>query len=223
MNKPPSFSPYAFVVFILLSVSNLANALQIYGLRNTGMDDFGNVLSLHTPEPHYMLTGAQSGAYVVPRTVGDDVWAAPPGDAAWIGPNATNDLHSVGAVGVFNYTLNFDLTGINLENLQVSGLWAADNTSQIWLNGQFTGYQKGELGFRQLSPFVLEAGFLPGINSLVFRVENIETTPPGWPNPTGLLVSGLAANVVPEPSTPCLVAVGIALYLGRRSGSQFAR
>lgn len=205
-------------VLVLGTVTSRGALVEIPGLYNTGVDDSGNVLPLHSIDPHYKLSGAASVAYVVPivfHSPGNQAWVTPPPGSAWIGPNPTDSTWPTDPVGSYYYklTITIDLTGTGYDpdTLQIAGQWATDNSGQIWLNGQNTGFTTEDWGFARLSPFVLQGAFSDGVNLLEFRVLNSATSP----NPSGLLVANLAAavdgsltlptippdTVVPEPST----------------------
>ena len=71
------------------------------------------------------------------------------------------------------------------------------------MNGNPTGYTKSSVGYHSLSSFQLNSGFIEGINTLEFRVNNES-------GPTGLCVSGLELVVVPEPGSGVLLVAGLA-------------
>ena len=100
---------------------------------------------------------------------------------------------------------------------QISGLWATDNSGQIWLNGVYTEFNTSDWGFAALSPFLIQSGFKEGLNQLEFRVYNSG----GSANPSGLLVAGLKGvddgtlnmPAVPEPSTLILLGMGALAFV----------
>jgi hypothetical protein len=69
------------------------------------------------------------------------------------------------------------------------GIWATDDTGvDILLNGTSTGLSSA--GFSSFTPFSITNGFVTGLNTLTFKVDNAGTSP----NPSGLRVevTGLA-------------------------------
>jgi hypothetical protein len=218
-NAVARFRSGAFMGVVCLA-ANTGLSVQIAGVYNTGVDAFGNVLPLHSIESHYAVSGVASVAYVVPKAthpVSGFGWMVAPPGAAWIGPNSTANTYTFDPDGTYHYTLSFDLTGYNPATARITGSWAADNSSGIWLNGNYTGFGKNEWGFLGLDPFDLTTGFVPGINTLEFRVVNDPTGPGSDGNPSGLLVSGITTTVVPEPSVLALAGLGFAaLTLSRR-------
>ncbi len=197
-------------MIVLLSTS-FASAFQVYGLLNTGVDDAGAVLPLHAVEQHYSVSGPVSVAYVVPQV---SMYANPPFGSAWIGPNATSSTYPSDPEGNYAYTVQFNLTEIGSDLLELSGLWATDNSAQLWFNGHFTGSTKGLWGFTQFDPFTIRGGLVEGLNTLEFRIENELI----GPNPTALCVANLQIKAVPEPSafaffSVCTIA-GIAFRAG---------
>jgi hypothetical protein len=174
--------------------------IRVPGLCNTGVDNSREVLPLLSLEQHYTVSGAATNAYVVPPVYDPArswFWAPAPAGSAWIGPNSTTNTSSPDPVGVYHYVLKFDLTGFDVARVKVSGYWMTDNAATLLLNGKDTGFNKEADGFHQLDSFTITSGFLPGLNSLEFRVENEDI----GPNPTGLVVGGLAAELRCESSS----------------------
>lgn len=184
------------LLFLLSAVTAIhgQNVISLPGLYNTGVMDSNLVLTPTAPELHYRVSGAATVAYVVPPVYNPSLgwaWADAPAGAAWIGPNATTNTVSPDPVGVYHYTLEFDLLGYDPSQVQIAGSWMSDNTAELYLNGVFTGFTKNNYGYNHLDAFVLHSGFIPGTNVLEFRVTNEA----GDPNPSGLLVSGLTATI----------------------------
>ncbi len=182
----------------------------VTGLYNTGVDNDGNVLGHMVSDPHYALTwmGDDDGApYAIDAHA---AWVQPGDSAMWIAPTdaGTTDFHGE-AEGYFNYTLTFNID-TNPENVIITGNWASDNSSQIWVNDVFSGFDRpNEYEFGTLESFTLTGDMLrSGANTLEFRVYN-------WPqetdNPTGLLVTDLSATVVPAPGAILLTGIGTTL------------
>lgn len=193
-----------------------STGIVVPGLYNTGVDNSGTVLPQLSLEPHYTVSGPASIAYVVPPVYNASLgwaWEAAPAGSTWIGPNSTANTTSPDPVGIYHYSLQFDLTGFDVARLAISGSWMADNTAELFLNGNYTGFSKDGYGYKYLDEFTLNAGFLPGLNSLEFRVLNEDI----GPNPTGLVVAGLTATLVPEPSSMAILLIGLSsLYLRKR-------
>jgi hypothetical protein len=98
-----------------------------------------------------------------------------------------------------------------------------DNSgTALLLNGSSTGNTAPPSGngFSQLTPFSISSGFVSGINTLDFIVEN------NWPGPTpsGLQVEMTGTAAVPEPATLAILAIGSWLLLSRpwRDGGTIA-
>jgi len=97
-------------------------------------------------------------------------------------------------VGDYVYTFEFDLTGLDPDTVSIKGELAADNVASIWLNGVDTGFvhPDGTSSFRSLEPFSIKGGFVSGMNTLAFLVNNNV-------GPSGLLIANLRGGAVPLP------------------------
>src|SRR5262249_32130872 len=140
-------------------------------------------------------------------------WIPQDSTSKWIGPVASVPGFFLG--GVYTYRLTFDLTGLDPSTAVLTGRWATDNTGQIFLNGKDTGLVN-TLEFVAFTPFTLDKGFIPGINTLDFLVDNQSSF---FTNPTGLRVeiSGTASSTgpaVPEPAAVFLFSLGMPVLLG---------
>ena len=163
----------------------------IPGLFSTGTDSAGTPLGQNEPDGHYTLvapspvTGTplaatSAGGYPIPP------WMADNTASTWITPVAG----TVCAPGDYFYRTTFDLTGRNLASASITGEWATDDTGvDILLNGVSTGVSSSS-GFSSWASFQLTNGFVSGLNTLTFRVNNAGLSP----NPSGFRaeVTGVA-------------------------------
>ena len=186
----------------LLSVASASQAAVI-DIFNTGVDSSGTPLADGTiGDPHYSLTSVPFGSTTDTRvrtsTGGypSPYWLADNSTSAWIGPNNDPFLNSPG--GYYTYETTFNLTSLNPSTALITGQWSTDNNGiRIVLNGKDTG-NPGTSEIQLIEgyvPFTISSGFISGLNTLDFVVNNIS-------GPTALRVelSG-TATPVPEPST----------------------
>jgi len=182
--------------------------VDIPGLYNTGVDDQGTPLPDNTADPHYILivnpdTGSPDAIVLdsaaFPIVAGP--WLANSATSKWIGPQF-NTVASV--ADNYTYRLTFDLTGVDLETVEITGGWATDNTGvNIQVNGTDSG-QTNPNGFAGLTTFTLNsanATFVDGANTLDFIVNN--APPPGY---TGLRIENLRGTATLPGTPPFILA-----------------
>ncbi|MGH9815403.1 MAG: PEP-CTERM sorting domain-containing protein [Candidatus Acidiferrales bacterium] len=188
-----------------------ADSIGVFG---TGLTTTGALGAPGAVDPHYTLTtnpaGGGTSAFV---TTGSGFpfppWVPNGPNSQWITPNTSQLNHPA---GTYTYVTTFDLTGLIPGTAVLTGAWGTDNPGQMFLNGVLVSTSSG---FTSLTAFLISSGFLPGVNTLTFVIENL---PQATGNPSGLRVdiSG-TASPVPEPSTLLLLGSGMAgLWLRRR-------
>lgn len=203
-----------------------AQAATITGLFNTGTD--ANNVALvggnGVADPHYTIlsstspgfAGGAAVTFAVPDYVAND------DNSRWISISANGNPGFNTTV----YRTTFNLSGFDVGSAQITGLWASDNNSEIFLNGVSTGYVLPAAGvsFFFLHAFTLSSGFVAGLNTLDFRVTDVGP-------PTALRVDSIAGTAelappttggVPEPSTWAVMILGFGVAgaaLRRRRGS----
>jgi hypothetical protein len=184
---------------------------SIPGLFNTGVDDNKQALTDGAFDPHYQLVvNADSGSVdaIVQNSAAFPImggpWVANTPGSKWIGPR----FDTAGAAGlasgngIYVYRTSFDLTGLDIGSVLITGSWAIDNNGvSIRVNGTPTGIVNNN-GFTALTSFTISsanATFVDGVNTLEFEVQNVDAVA-GY---TGLYVSnlrGLAALAGTPPS-----------------------
>jgi hypothetical protein len=166
----------------------------IPGLFNTGVDDSGVSLPSGAVDPHWRLTASIDPGFPGPDALvlNDSGFPIPPwlpNDeiSKWIAPRA--DQSSGNLEGDYNYRTTFDATGFDPASIRVTGEWATDNSgTDIVVNGVSTG-QRNDGQFVVWTPFQINSGFVAGVNTLDFKVNNA----PSGVNPTGFRVRNLRA------------------------------
>lgn len=195
-------------------------AASIPGLQNTG-DGTPNSL-----DPVWQLVLDPSGGSV-PRaaTIISPLDGAPPffwygtestslpAGANWIGINANVNEYPGAPDGIYEYELQFDLTGYDPPTASFVYQSAADNeVTGATLNGNSiaidTRVPGGGNQFNALSSnLTVSSGFVPGLNTLIFNVDN--DTPDPSPSAFLFIVDSSSVTAVPEPSSIALVGVGL--------------
>jgi PEP-CTERM motif len=195
-----------------MGLAGSASAATITGLFNTGTDAAGNALAGGDGviDPHYRIqstTDGIVGAQAV--TFRDNRYGSDDATSRWV------SLTSNGYPGrnTTIYRTTFSLAGFIASTAQVTGRFGADNIGRIIFNGVDQGIRIENSFGHFLPSFSLTSGFLGGLNTLDFLVEDGPSGPP-----TALHVAGLAGTAdltnvagVPEPSAWALMIAGFGL------------
>ena len=159
-----------------------------------------------------------------------------PTDAKWI-TKATDASGNVNGPGplryqfgnyIYFFRVTFNLTGFDPDTASLAGKYWADGEldatnkgsvlagaglAGVWLNGTpvdaGNGVRPPDSWRRQGEPFAFNAGFVPGINVLTFRVINLG-------HEVGLRIDDVTLDaevVIPEPSTWIMTVTGLGLAL----------
>ncbi|HUF61088.1 MAG TPA: LamG-like jellyroll fold domain-containing protein [Verrucomicrobiales bacterium] len=162
----------------------------IPGLFNTGIGDDGLPLDDLEVDPHYTLAQKPDVETDEPIVLDSTLfpivagpWVANSEEAKWIGVRPDNN----GTFGDYIYRLEVDLSEFDPSSVFLRGRWATDNLGPaLSVNGVETGL-RNDGQFVTFTNFVIESGFVEGINTLDFVVNNAGDAD----NPTGLIVAGL--------------------------------
>jgi CSLREA domain-containing protein len=174
---------------------------NISGLFNTGVGANGALLASGSVDPHWQIVQSPDVSFPGPNAivVNDTGFPIPPwlanGPASkWLAPQASQATGNQS--GDYKYRISFNLTGLDRFNTVINGHWTSDNVgTQVLLNGVATGFvNDGNFGVVG-SPFTITSGFVAGVNTLDFVVNNAGT----GANPTGVRIelSGTANFVAP--------------------------
>ena len=158
--------------------------VSITTLFNTGLAAGGSV------DPHYSLIESNDESFPGPNAIVANppagAWLSNTVTSKWISPSTNqSQVNGGNADGNYTYRTTFDLTGLDPGSASITGQWATDNGGLIKLNGNSTGQTTGIEEFGGFTPFSISTGFVSGVNTLDFVVNNY----PGPDfNPTGLRV-----------------------------------
>lgn len=193
----------AFAMSLLVSTATYAAIIP--GLWATGVDASGTVLPAGLSDPHWTVLETGNPAVVTGQL-----------NPSWLGPNTTSNWiwqRQNGSPTNVNRTfrLQFSLDGLDPTSARISGRWSSDNsTIAILINGVNSGVpQNGPSAFSFYRPFTITSGFVPGLNTLDFVVNDFGQI-------AGLRVDQIsgAANV-PTPASALMLPIG-ALWACRR-------
>jgi hypothetical protein len=202
---------------VLLASASSATAASS-ALPSTGVDGLGDVLSQGSIDPHWNIVAGPGITFPVSGIVVSDANISGGGyavslESQWIWVNETG---SAATNDPYTFRLTFDLTGYDVGLAPLAGFWGTDNNGSIRMNG-VDAVGSGELclsgggleNFQSFHAFLITGGFVSGVNTLDFLVEDDEN--PGGLNVFDLNVAGLEAAAVPEPSSLALSAIGLAI------------
>ena len=164
----------------------------IPGLFNTAIGGDGAALDAAEPDPHYRLIADPNDEGLEAIVIGSlpGAWVANHDAAKWIGVQEDNG----GPGGDYTYRLTFDLSAFDADNVFIEGDWATDNLgTDLILNDVSTGL-KNDAQFTAVTKFRIVDGFIPGINTLDFVINNAGDAA----NPTGLFVDNLRGGGATE-------------------------
>jgi hypothetical protein len=195
-----------YVLVGLVSAWSLSAApVAVFG---TGVDFSGQVLADGAVDPHYQLIASAAPLYPGPNAVVADTqvhpvekWISTGAASKWISIRADAATHN--PEGEYIYRTTFDLTGFDLGTVILTGQFAPDDVGSIFLNNVAT--RVNVCCYYQWFPFTLSSGFVAGVNTLDFVVEN------SGGGPTGIrvdLAGSGDASAVPEPGSWMLLIIG---------------
>lgn len=180
-------------LLVLIAITGFCSSqdkkkIPIPGLFNTGVDNNRMPLADGEIDQHYVLALSADQLFPGPdaRVVYSegfpmDCWIPHDDKSKWIAPRA--DAGEFNAPGIYIYRLWFSLNGFKPETAEIRGYWTSDNNGMdIMINDKSTGFATDYTAFATgFYPFEIKEGYVKGINSISFAVNNGEA-------PTGLRV-----------------------------------
>jgi len=165
----------------------------------------------------YQLEAVQtiSGVYG-----GTHSWLAPNSTSTWYSPTPTNPAApAADLTGDYKYQLQFNLTAAQAASTAViEGQWAADDQASMLLNGNVVSFiPKGVSSFKNWTPFTIDFGFQPGLNTLELQIRNMSAQSgangfAGAKTATGFRVE-FASVFVPEGGELAALTLGLGAVL----------
>ena len=202
------------VVLSVLTVCGAsASDAATLAVFNTGVDSGGTVLAGGSVDPHYRLVASADPRFPGPSAfvVQDNAFPSPEwlpnsSTSKWIAPRPQQrgaDPSFGNLPGQYTYRTSFDLSGVDPQTVRVTGQWATDDAGRdILINGVSTGISSTRDLF-SFSGFVIDSGFVPGVNTVDFvTIDN-------GINPTGLRVElsvSTTANFSPTATPTATIA-----------------
>ena len=199
-------------IMAMLALTSIAQADPIT-IFNTGVNDSGlglGGLAIGDSDLHYDIIGVIAD----PKVVRDSPYVANNATSQWIWENA----NGFPIFTTLTFRTTFDLTGLDPATAVLNGMWGTDNQGlDIMINGVSTGITLLGIvfeNFTALHSFSIGSGFVPGLNTLDFVVQDNGVIGAFRAELTG------TANVaaIPEPETYAMMLAGLGLlgFFARR-------
>ena len=176
---------------------------------STGLDTSGSVQTTGGANDANWIIGGQPARVVAPDNAGFYVeWPANNSSSAWVAKNPNEEYGN----GLGTYSCVFDLTGVDLTRVSLTGTWAVDDQGSLSLNGNLIATQAWD-GWRffETQSFIVTnpSWFNQGPNTLTMTITQTDVCF------EAVRLSGTV--VTPEPATLSLLALGgLGLLLWRR-------
>ena len=187
---------------------------------NTGTNAGGALLANLALDPYWAISLNGGSTFTAAKAASSTNPIIYPGmcstncvNANWVSDPSIDGISSNTAWGVgnaVNARRTFDLTGYILSTVSLNGSFRiADNSFGAFLNGVYIpGSIIGTDTWGSDNALTANAGFVNGINTLELRGESYNSTWDGFY--VEAVVRGVN-NVVPEPSTYALMALGLSI------------
>ncbi len=193
---------------LMMALASDAHADVIATLFGTGVNELGTTtgVAVGSMDQHYTLIaapdGENTGPFVQDNSLPND-YAPNTATSQYIGPSRI--AATTHASGNYDYQTTFLLAAFDLSTVSITGMAAADDSVIILLNGQDINQGLQAPAYTNLQTFMINSGFVQGLNTLDFVVNNLN-------GPTGLQVQISGSAAVPEPSS--LALCGLAGLIG---------
>jgi hypothetical protein len=147
-------------------------------------------------DAHWVINGAQPARVVTPSSL--DwwvVWAANDANSAWVARDPNNTDNGTGT-----YSRSFDLTGVDLSTISLTGRWAVDDEGTLSLNGHQIGAYQPHDGWQNFATQTFfnitdPTWFNQGTNTLVATIAQSDDLF------EGVRVQASLSASVPEPAS----------------------
>ena len=198
-------SRFLAILALVSSPALFAAPVHVYG---TGVGP-GGALAAGAVDPYFTVTPSwtttSQATYVATKgAVSQNGWHPDTKQAQWISPgqDATADYGPY--TNTFDYTTTFNL--VNPGDFIIKGSVAADDMVSILLNGNVVGQDDNAGAWSKMDPFLINSDFVAGLNTLTFRVTNLDGA-------TGLDVA-IDPTITPEPASTALMGIGLLGFVG---------
>jgi hypothetical protein len=210
-DTPWSTGPGVFYAGNVPGVVGAQARVAIPSLFGTGLSAAGNNGAPGSADLHFMVTPPGSTPRQATIMTPHPAWSSNTAGSSWISPIADGTAGQ--PVGDYLYKTTFSLDGLVPSTASISlTLWSDNGMRDVLINGQSVGIQTEEESFRlPHGPYVISTGFVGGVNTLEFIVNNASDSP----NPHGFRAA-ITGTALPVPKNTQLTS-GPATYYFRKS------
>lgn len=187
-------------VTVMLACAGGASAATV-AIYNTGQ---GAGAGDGQADANYSIATSHLGYSGAAKTYYNSAYLADDADSRWVSYSGS----PFGGSGLTAFETTFDLTGYDLASAVLSGRWGVDNEGVIKLNGTVIATLTGTKveNFNQLYQFGSTSGFVNGLNTLRFEVN--DTGVPMAFRTDDMSLTANLSSAVPEPATWAMMIVG---------------
>lgn len=193
---------------LFLTVSSPAFSASITTLFSTGLDEMGAPLAGGAVDTHYTVLDVSGNAEVLVNP--SSLYADNDADSQWIWQQADGQPTNV----TRTFRTTFDLTGFDISTAVIVGEWGVDNIGlDILINGVSTGINLLSpviSNFSELTPWLIDSGFVEGINTLDFVIQDVGSISGFRANLSG------TATLVPVPAALIMFVSGLLSLVGMK-------
>ena len=195
----PVVTPAPVVGPPTLNLSTGLNASGALQTNNGATDAYWTVTGPAVPNQSAQVSGVGSASHFAG-------WAPADTQSSWI---VVNSASATQPPSPYNFTRLFDLSGLDVSNLIVSGSWSGDDSVILALNGITLGIVN-DPDYTTLHDFTATSSELvQGVNTLTATMDVSDQITDGF-RLEGAVIANTPSDSVPEPVSLAIFGTGLA-------------